>query len=603
MRSPMLFKDIDMESNLDNSGEYSENSPLLHARASSHDIPHTFLQTSSNYDSEVEINKRMHMILAAFFMNPIEKWRIRRRFSFKLCFQVLVIVLGAFQMYRFGERRAQHLNQNTEMEIALNKMFLKDWNSGDSNGLPSVNRFYALYNELDFLDSVDFVVRQYANIETLNFGRYAYDSQNSIKPHLRFCVKGHDGQVNPETLTVNIKSLPKEKCYDIPYDVKTYHLNDTFSIAKFLQQSNDTIDFRTLIQVKIEFQLRTIIFKSMNELHFPDCYRLNIAILYNKMNYDGHIPISLKLSTDRLNCQVNIDDIVENDNHASCQPLNVIIILFGLCSIALCVRSLYRSVVLSQEAAWFFHNYYGKTISFSEKMDFVDFWYIIILVGNVLVVSGSCIKLQIETNSIRLTEGTQCSFCLGVGYLLSFMGTLRYFRLFPNYNILMETLKKSIPKLVRFLICVVLLFIGYCFCGFITLAPYHQKFTTFSNTAESLFAAMNGDGLYETSTTLHTDLCSVWWFAKIYMYSFFFLFFYLGASLLGSVIMDAYETVKDMCTNGKTPTTTVEIFLASGGHYDYETISPAPSLSTLHIQENKKGFFQKVLNWLYIHHH
>lgn len=276
------------------------------------------------------------------------------------------------------------------------------------------------------------------------------------------------------------------------------------------------------------------------------------------------------------------------------------IIIFSVLSIALCVRSLYRSFKLSQEAAWFFHYFHDKAIPFSEKIDFIDFWYVTILAGNLMVVVGSCLKLQIEASSTRLTECTECSFFLGIGYLLSFMGTLRYFRLFPNYNILLETLKKSIPKLVRFLICVILLFIGYCFCGWMALAPYHPKFSTLSNTAESLFAAMNGDGLYEIFTMLYTDICSVWWFAKIYMYSFFFLFFYLGASLLGSVILDAYETVKYTCANGKTPTTTVEIFLATE---QYEPISPAPSLSTLHFPENNLSSFQKIVDWLYFHHH
>lgn len=580
---------------VDMSEDYSEKIPLLGMQPNNSDFLDQAVEMHSEFNSsEVDANKRMHMVLTAFFMNPIEKWRIRRRFPFKMCFQILIIILGIFQMYGFGEEREKHLNQNSEMTIALNKMFLKNWKFGDL-GHPYINSFYAVYSEFEFFENVDFVVQQFANLDSLNFGRYGYDNQNGIPSPLILCTKAYKGQVDPEKLVINIQNSPQEKCLVIAY---TRNDSNIFSISNFLLQSNNTLNFRTLIQVNIKFQLRTIVFKSMNELGFSNCYRLNITILYDKTNHDGHIPISLKIYTDRINCQVSVNDAKDNKNRPTWQPLNMFIIVFSLMSIALCVRSLYRSFKLSQEAAWFFHYFHGKTIPFSEKMDFIDFWYVTILAGNLMVVLGSCLKLQIEANSTRLTEGTGCSFLLGIGYLLSSMGTLRYFRLFPNYNILIETLKKSIPKLVRFLICVILLFIGYCFCGWMALAPYHSKFTTLSNTAESLFAAMNGDGMYEIFTMLYTDLPSVWWFAKIYMYSFFFLFFYLGASLLGSVILDAYETVKDMCANGKTPSTTVEIFLATE---QYEPISPAPSISNLHFPENNLSSFQKILEWLYHH--
>lgn len=290
-----------MGSLVDMSEDDSERIPLLVTEANQNNFLDKAVETHSDYNSsDMEANRRMHMVLNAFFMNPIEKWKIRRRFPFKMSFQILIIILGMLQMYGFGEQREQHLNQNSEMTIALNKMFLKNWKSGDS-GPSYINSCYAVYSEFEFFDNVDFVVRQYANLDSLNFGRYGYE--NEIPPPLNLCVKAHEGQVDPSTFTIKLQNSPQEKCLVIPFTKNDSNSSEKMSsIAYFLQQSNNTLNFKTLIQVNIKFQLRTIVFKSMNELRFPNCYRLNTTILYDKTNHDGHIRISLKIATDRIDC-------------------------------------------------------------------------------------------------------------------------------------------------------------------------------------------------------------------------------------------------------------------------------------------------------------
>lgn len=46
-------------------------------------------------------------------------------------------------------------------------------------------------------------------------------------------------------------------------------------------------------------------------------------------------------------------------------------------------------------------------------------------------------------------------------------------RLFPQ--ILIVTLRAAFPNVIRFCCCVAVIYLGYCFCGWIVLGPYHVK--------------------------------------------------------------------------------------------------------------------------------
>lgn len=54
-------------------------------------------------------------------------------------------------------------------------------------------------------------------------------------------------------------------------------------------------------------------------------------------------------------------------------------------------------VSLIQHYTAFFHTYFGKTVSWSERMEFVNGWYILIIVSDTLTISGSALKIGIQT--------------------------------------------------------------------------------------------------------------------------------------------------------------------------------------------------------------
>jgi len=122
---------------------------------------------------------------------------------------------------------------------------------------------------------------------------------------------------------------------------------------------------------------------------------------------------------------------------------------------------------------------------------------------------------------------------------------LRYLGFFNKYNILILTMKRATPNILRFLLCAMLLYMGFCFCGWVVLGPHHIKFRSLSSTSECLFALMNGDDMFATFAIMGVESGVIWWFARVYLYIFLILFIYCVISLFLSVIMDSYETIRE----------------------------------------------------------
>lgn len=229
-----------------------------------------------------------------------------------------------------------------------------------------------------------------------------------------------------------------------------------------------------------------------------------------------------------------------------------------LFSLLLCIRTLWRSQILRRRTERFFAVAYKRSLNWQASMHFIDGWILMIVLNDILLVIGSSINLLRKfrligphyINPLRPIElDSVCSALLGVGNLLVWFGILRYLAFFNKYNILIVTIKHSLPRVMRFLFCVLVLYGGFCFSGWIILGPYHYKFYTLARTSECLFALMNGDDVFATFAYLQKSSTFVWWFCRLYLYSFVLLFIYIVMSLFIAILMDSYETIKDFYQN------------------------------------------------------
>jgi len=134
-----------------------------------------------------------------------------------------------------------------------------------------------------------------------------------------------------------------------------------------------------------------------------------------------------------------------------------------------------------------------------------------IIFNDVLLIIGSALKEQIEGRYLVVDQWDTCSLFLGIGNLLVWFGVLRYLGFFKTYNVVILTLKKAAPKILRFLIAALLIYAGFVFCGWLILGPYHMKFRSLATTSECLFALINGDDMFATFATLSSKATWLWW--------------------------------------------------------------------------------------------
>lgn len=336
-----------------------------------------------------------------------------------------------------------------------------------------------------------------------------------------------------------------ENCTEIVHNVPN------FSSKLWSSENKVPINFSALVEAKLKFSLKTINLKAAGPITPPDCYQFDITINFDNRDFDGQMLLSLDAEPKRLICQGNTEYVAGDRIDSILRTLlNLFVIFVCTLSLILCSRAIVRAQLLKYETMAYFKKIYGKQLSQEEKFEFLNLWYAMIIVNDILIIVGSLIKEQIERKHFGTDHWNICSVFLGTGNLLIWFGVLRYLTFFRTYNVVILTLKKCTPEVVRFLICAILIYAGFTFCGWLILGPYHIKFRSLATTSECLFSLINGDDMFATFTIISFHSPLLWWYSRIYLYSFISLYIYVVLSLFIAVITDAYDTIKNYYKEG-----------------------------------------------------
>lgn len=496
---------------------------------------------SGSYEMKLKRKLRFH------FMNPVEKWQAKQRFPYKFIVQVIKIVLVTSQLCLFAHHRYIHVNYVSDNKASFSHLFLMGWDSTrEVSAYPPAIGPLALYRIQEFYDTIDYSVKNFCQLEEA-IGPYTYTQEdNTISPIqlCRFQFKEGDVFGFNESYVFNSEvdgictnfTLAKENC-------------SSFSSRAILKE---TIEFSSLLQATLSFGIKTVNLKSAGPITPPDCYWFNVSILFDNQDLDGQMLLSLDAEAFRLECKGDTEYKTVNRLDSVLRSLlnSLVIAICGI-SLILCARAIYRAQNLKRETARFFQMAYGKDLTIEGRLEFLNLWYVLIIVNDVLIILGSSIKEQIEHNQFASDEWDVCSVLLGTGNLLVWFGVLRYLGFFKTYNVVILTLKRALPKVMRFMTCALMIYSGFMFCGWLILGPYHMKFRSLASTSECLFAIINGDDMFATFSMFEAKKSPMlWWFSRIYLYVFITLYIYVVLSLFISVIMDAYDTIKMYYVHG-----------------------------------------------------
>ncbi|CAE1281955.1 MCOLN3 [Acanthosepion pharaonis] len=512
----------------------------------------TLKRMPSYYTPDME--DRMRRRLKFFFMDPIEKLKAKKRTPWKLLIQIVKIILVTVQLYIFGVERGSFVDYVERNTIALKHLFLKDWNAAyETLPYPPASGVYALYEVKDLYAHINFAADQYSKMDTISVGGYHYWHQNETEvPTIQMCKLNYiTGEVLPNGSFV-YDSKVTESCFPI-LKVSLENGTQVFDIKQYLAEKKASLDFDRLLQINLKFKVHTVRLDLETPHRCPLCFLMNVNITFNNNNRDGQMLVLLNPNISERPCRGKVlFNGGEKKKKTWMTIFDSIVIFISSMSFILCLRSIWRAHNLRKETADFFKNQFRRKLLWCDEMEFLNMWFILIVINDFITIIGSSLKIQLETRHLQSTSENYdfCAIMLGTGNLLGWLGVLRYVGFFKNYNILILTLKRAFPNVIRFMICAVLMYFGFVFCGWVILGPYHIKFRKLSTTSECLFSLINGDDMYVTFSALQTRNTFIWMYSRVYLYSFIGLFIYVVLSLFIAVIMDSYETIKHYYEHG-----------------------------------------------------
>ncbi|XP_057649427.1 mucolipin-3 isoform X1 [Chionomys nivalis] len=524
------------------------------------------IHQSSSPSELLLLEDQMRRKLKFFFMNPCEKFWARGRKPWKLAIQILKIAMVTVQLVLFGLSNQMVVAFKEENTIAFKHLFLKGY-------MDRMEDTYAVYTQSDVYDQVLFAVNQYLQLRNISVGNHAYENKGTKQSAMAICQHFYkQGTICPGNDTFDIDPEIETECFliepDESFDIRTPGEN----------RLNLTLDFHRLLTVELQFKLKAINLQTVRHQELPDCYDFTLTITFDNKAHSGRIKISLDNDISIRECKDwHVSGSIQKNTHYM-MIFDAFVILTCLSSLVLCARSVIRGLQLQQEFVSFFLLHYKKEVSASDQMEFINGWYIMIIVSDILTIVGSILKMEIQAKS--LTSYDVCSIFLGTSTMLVWLGVIRYLGFFAKYNLLILTLQAALPNVIRFCCCAAMIYLGYCFCGWIVLGPYHDKFRSLNRVSECLFSLINGDDMFSTFAKMQQKSYLVWLFSRIYLYSFISLFIYMILSLFIALITDTYETIKHYQQNGF-PETELRKFIADckdlprSGKYRLEGDPPA----------------------------
>ncbi|XP_025972222.2 mucolipin-3 isoform X2 [Dromaius novaehollandiae] len=496
---------------------------------------------------ELLLEDQLRRKLKFFFMNPCEKFWARGRKPWKLGIQLLKIAMVTIQLVVFGLSNQMVVAFKEENTVAFKHLFLKGY-------MDRMDDTYAVYTQTDVYDQIFFAINQYLQLPNISVGNHAYEKRGAEETALTVCQQFYRrGTVCPGNDTFDIDPEIVTDCLYIepmmPLDNRTVGKHNL----------NFSLDFHRLVTVQLMFNLKAINLQTVRHHELPDCYDFTLTIVFDNKAHSGRIKISLDNDIAIRECKDwHVSGSIQKNTHYM-MIFDAFVILTCLASLILCTRSVVKGIQLQREFVSFFLHYYKKEVSFSDQMEFVNGWYILIIVSDVLTIVGSTLKMEIQAKS--LTSYDVCSILLGTSTMLVWLGVIRYLGFFQKYNLLILTLRAALPNVMRFCCCAAMIYLGYCFCGWIVLGPYHVKFRSLNMVSECLFSLINGDDMFATFAKMQQKSYLVWLFSRIYLYSFISLFIYMVLSLFIALITDTYETIKHYQQDGF-PETELQIFIS-----------------------------------------
>nr|XP_023405190.1 mucolipin-2 isoform X4 [Loxodonta africana] len=416
----------------------------------------------AHLDSEVK-EECLREDLKFYFMNPCEKYRARHQIPWKLGLQILKVLMVTAQLVRFGLSNQLVVAFKQDSTVTFKHLFLKGY-----SGIDEDDYSCSVYTQEDAYESIFFAINQYHHLKNITLGTLGYGENEDNRIGLKVCKQHYKkGTMLPSNETLNIDSDVETDCIHLSLQILTKNPQAWKNSSFF------SLEFYRLLQVEISFHLKGIDLQTIRSRELPDCYVFQNRITYDNKAHSGKIKIYFDSDASIEECKLlNISGSIQK-NTQYVLVFDAFVIVICLASLILCTRSIVLALRLRKRFLNFFLEKYKRRVCNTDQWEFINGWYVLVIISDLMTIVGSFLKMEIKAKN--LTNYDLCSILLGTSTLFVWVGVIRYLGYFQTYNVLILTMRASLPKVLRFCACAGMIYLGYTFCGWIVLGPYHDK--------------------------------------------------------------------------------------------------------------------------------
>ena len=452
------------------------------------------------------------------YLTPTEKYRIYGKFPTRLILDIALAIVITIQITMINGPTTEYTKA---VERFFYDIFLQNDNLNDKE-YPRMKYIYRMNDLSKFVrDSRD----SYFELREFSLGNLTIQALNDFN-----------------TIPINIEYINDSVDQYNMTEEDSWIFNETYD-------NNDTLKKLRKYKINkiksflIEYKVNT--FEPYNFGDYYECFQWDIKQIFDfERRY--HFSISLNMAFSSCN------DLSKNGNTfiKGNYWIPTIIFILALINFILTMRSL---VIGFKYYLNFQYKYSKQTIKIErenkppkiktkwemlrekDKNNIISRFNYFQALGNIIQILGAILSLYERKEVIMTTK-----YVVGIGASLCYINLMKYLQYYANFQVIINTLSKSIPYLILYFIGTLPIFLSFVVFA-VANFPYSERFYSFTRVILQLFGMMNGDSILDI---INDVLDNSYFLGHIYIYFFNTLFICFVINIFVSIIEDSFVSSK-----------------------------------------------------------
>jgi hypothetical protein len=389
---------------------------------------------------------------------------------------------------------------------------------------------YHIYRLGTLRESVKDIVRTYYDIQNISIEYYEYlhspQTDEILHPILTMTTYTQGDSIFNLSTDFNGET-----------SIETFNLSQKYYGPFTTLQKVDLKKYiYSLVEMNLDISLRNFAVR----LGRKYCYVWNVN---SKYNFEDRGRIDMTVNPSASLCPSELSKPWYLRQNVSEIILYACIFFFAAISQILHFKAIWKSVSLYQSAKKSLKSrapsLKWRDLSFSKKLKFFNIWFFIASIGNICNLVGPILSIKNEIYGSEVTIWRMAM--VGLGCMMAWITMVQYFEHSGSYYVLILTLKKGTPRVLRFVIGIMPIFVGYALFGVALFSPYSDHFASMDDASVTLFSLLNGDDIHSVFEDLASFFPIV---SRIYLYTFISLFIYAVLNIFIAIVEDAFFASK-----------------------------------------------------------